>query len=248
LPFSTAFEKRREQITAVEVPPNYRPKIPAMAYHEEALLIYQLGRRYEKELCEAGLDKKILLDIPDLVAASMEAQSRWLECMSGDLDIEKEWKLRYEDGRKFHDKLYQELHYYFSVTGIDRFSKMFKSGYMPVSDMVQDFNDFAVLIRTHGKSLSEAGMDISQEDKAYRYCSELSDLYATYKLDAEDTRKKLKNLRNQTLIYLSESISLVQKIAFFRFRNDPLIQKAFTSEYRRNHRVRGESPGPVVQS
>lgn len=113
---------------------------------------------------------------------------------------------------------------------------MYKGGYVAIVDMLQYFNDFAVLIRDHSEILSKEGMDVTKGEKSAQYCKDLSELYASYQIDSDYHKKDLKKIRDQALLYLTKAISHVQQVAVFRFRNEPQIKRAFTCEYRRSHR------------
>lgn len=247
MPFITAFNKHQEKIKQVKVPEKYSPRIPVAVCHEEALRTYQVSCRYETELCQTDIDFQIVREIPERVAASMDAQSRWLACTPGSLPIEKEWKKENEKARKFREEIRAELAYYFGKMGFDAFEKKYKAGYVTIDTLPQDFLDFGVLIQQNSSALVEAGMDISIGKKAALYSEEISDLYARKCVDYSFHRTELKRVRNQTLLYLLQAVEQVQNAAAYRFKKEPDILNEFSSDYRRNHRVKNKAKAGSVK-
>ncbi len=240
MPFKTAFEQRKEKIVAIDVPRDYHPKIPPMAFHEEAMTVYRVAIHYEKELSEAGINKELLLDIPGRVAASMDVQAQWLQSQLVKNELEQNWENTYNEARQFYENLYQELRYFFLCAGVDKSKEMHKKDYLSIKGLIEKLSDIAALIHKNSSLLSDQGMDITKGEKAAQLCGDVAQLYGSYQTESIFRKSAMKKVRDQALLYLDEAITHVQQVAAFRFRKDPEIRRCFTCEYRRAHRRKSD--------
>jgi hypothetical protein len=208
------------------------PSMPVDTYIQEARYLHKWCLPDKNPLKAAGLDWKLVDDLPVRADAATEAQSIWHDVMFGREEAQKKWAALSPAGYELRDEILHFMRYaYRDMPDMSTRVESVAEGSSD-SDMIQDLNDLAVIGRENLEPLVAVGFDPKKLEEAASKSKELGSLRADASVDkAADQEKKL--VRDQAYTHLKEAVDTIRQCGQFVFWKDQDRVKGYASDYLR---------------
>lgn len=224
------FEQELPQIEAISEKNLSYPAIPVDVALQEAedLLVWCLPDM--DLLVKAGLDKKLVENLPARIGALRYSQSQWQKDFRSLEEAQKEWALKSPAAYDLQTELIHHFlfAYYKEPDLYARTQKIAEgSGH---ADMIQDLSDLAALGKANQKPLEAIHLDLSQLDKAETMSQQMAVLLANANgKRMEDNKMRL--LRDKAFVYMKEAVDEIRRCGQYVFWRDDQKYKGYISKY-----------------
>jgi hypothetical protein len=221
-----------------------KPGIPVTVAIQEAENLYNWCLKDKDAMVRAGLDWKLVEDLPLRLDALRVSQANWKNEYKSYKDCQEEWKVKTPAAYNLRDELvhffyhafYKNPGEYAKVRRIDEGGTN--------ADMIQDLLELSVLGKTHAEELQSIGMDLTLLDAARDKSFELGELLGKVNGALTETSPLLV-LRNKAYNHLKEAMDEIRRIGQFVFWRDNDRLSGYVSQYSRRKnqgRKRREEP------
>jgi hypothetical protein len=224
-----------------------RPTIPVFIAVQEAEDLLNWCTKDKEVLIRAGLNWKLVEDLPVRIGALRVSQSKWKADYKQSQDCQSEWGVAVRAAYILRDEL---VHHFFHAfyNNQDGYSKVQRidKGNSSV-DMIQDLMDLAELGLKHTAELKAIGLDLSLPDKARAKSFELTRLLGMVNSARSESNPK-RELRNKAYAHLKEAVFEIRRLGQYAFwRNDDRL-KGYVSPYLRsmNQKSKKKENGAAV--
>ena len=239
----SSHEDYQAKIAIIEAIPDDQMKSPNMPvdhYIQEAENLYQWCLPDKEKLTAAGLDRKLIEDMPPRCGALREAESLWFKDRFGQEAAQKEWNKKSPAAYDLRDRLLHSFRYAFRNRPdlLDRVSDIAEGS--AHADMIQDLNDLAVLGRENFDLVSAIKLDAANLDEASNIADEMANLFAASTAGREDN-SAARIIRDKAFTYLKQAVDEVRACGQYVFWRDDSRSKGYGSAYFR--RMRSRSSG-----
>jgi len=196
-----------------------KPTIPVTVVLQEGKNLFNWCQKDKEILIRAGLDWKLVEDLPLRTDALKVSQANWKSEYKTYKDCQEEWKsaapvafnLRDELVHYFYHAFYNNQGEYAKVKRIDEGSTN--------ADMIQDLIELSTLGMKHTAELEEIGLDISLLDTARAKSFELSELLSKVNGALSETSPLLK-VRDKAYVHHKQAMDEIRRVGQFAFRKD----------------------------
>jgi hypothetical protein len=208
------------------------PKIPVSIALQEAENLLEWCSKDKEALIRAGLDWKLVEDLPLRIGALRVSQAKWVSEYKDYKDCQAEWKiaspgafsLRNELVHHFYHALYNIPAEYSKVQRIDEGSSN--------ADMIQDLIDLSELGMKHTTELEAIGLDLSLLDTARAKSFELAELLAKVN-GAFRESSPLQKTRNKAYFHLKKAVDEIRRVGQYVFWRNKDKLYGYSSLYMR---------------
>ena len=232
------YEKKLGIIRAIDESRIKRPHhIPVEVYIQEADFLYLWALEDKEALTAAGLDWKLVEDLPIRCGALIEAEARWQTQRNTRKKSSLEWEKKYPIAHDLRKRLLTGFRFAFRehptlMATVSNISKGKRH-----SKMIQDLNDLGVLGHANHQLLQSIDFDMSLLDKAAPIAKEMAGLLA------DTTRDRLepgtaKIIRDQAYSHLKEAVDKIRSYGQYVFRQNKDRAPGYRSQYIRKIKSR----------
>jgi hypothetical protein len=233
------------KLDAIQAIPNEQvqtPGLPVDVYLQEAENLYHWCTADATELAVAGINHKMIDDLPVRSGALREAQSLWFKDRYSQEEAQREWALQSPGAYDLRDELLHDFRFAYRNDPmlLGRVSDI-ADGTGP-EDMIQDLNDLSVLGKANPKPLTGINVGAGKLDLAAQKADEMADLLATANGDkAEHNESKV--IRDKAYTYLKELVDEIREAGKYVFWKDKTRYRGYTSAYwRKRNRTKSDEP------
>jgi hypothetical protein len=209
-----------------------RPTIPVLDSAQEADDLYISCLDDQDILVRAGLDWKIVEDLPIRTLALRVSQSKWIAVYKKYQDCQEEWKVEAPEAAKLRDELVHHFFHAFNknkgLYGTVRLIAESKSN----SGTIQNLLNLYELGIQNPKELEAIGFDMKTLDVAKEKSFMLGLLLARTKKALRDTKPALQ-IRNKAYNHLKAAVDEVRRMGQYAFWHDELKIVGYASTYLR---------------
>lgn len=210
--------------------------IPVDHYVHEAKLLYESCQRDKTELVKAGLDWKIVAELPVLSNALSQAESFWMNKYYTEQEVAALWK---EKSPRIFELRSEMIHYFrFAFRNNAKTLSLVNriAGSLSYVSMLQDLNDLAVLGKNNMDALKAVKFNMALLDEAAAIVYELRPLLAKHLVESKVIEEKL--IRDQALVLVKRIVDEICAFGQFLFWKKPMQKKNYASPYLRRLRSR----------
>jgi hypothetical protein len=221
---------RLNELNSINGPKPGRPTIPVKDALQEAQNLLTWCKKDMKTLVHAGLDRKLVEDLPVRIGALRVSQSSWNADYKQYRDCQSEWGVAVRAAYNLRDEL---VHYFYHAlkTNTIEYSKVQEIDKGSSSaDLIQDLMDLAVLGQKHIKELKAIGLKLSLLDVARAKSFELGNLLAKVNTAVHETSPK-RELRDKAYKHLKEAVSEIRDKGQFVFWRNKKRFDGYVSPY-----------------
>jgi hypothetical protein len=236
------FEQELPHIQAIPEKNLTYPAIPVDVALQEAedLLVWCLPD--VNQLAKAGLDKKLVDNLPARIGALRHIQSQWQKDYRSLEEAQKEWALKSPAAYDLQTELIHHfLFAYYKEPDLHARTQKIAEG-SGHADMIQDLSDLAALGKANQKPLVTIHLDLSLLDKAETMSQQMAVLLANANgKRMEDNKMRL--LRDKAFVYMKEAVDEIRRCGQYVFWRDEQKRKGYYSKYnklRRSVKVKPE--------
>jgi len=205
-------------------------KIPVDTYLQEAENLYLWCMEDEHVLTSAGLDRKLVTDLPARAGALREAQAIYITAKFTKTEDQKMWAEKSKDAYNLRNELMHTMRFAYRNHREQLLSLAEITKGHTHADMIQDLSDLAVLARTYPGPLESVKFDFSLVNKAFDYVKEISHLLAVRTCALMSTDETMK-IRNQAFTHLKSAVDEIRDYGRFVFRGNEDRLHGYRSEY-----------------
>ena len=209
-------------------------KIPVAIYIQEAENFCKLYQTDKELFINAGLNWKIIEDIPKRIGALREAEARWNTARLLKQENTKNWQGKANEVYKLRNSLLHKFRYAYRNN-----QQLKKSVNMIVKNnsyaaAIQNINDLVVFGKKNLKPLNTIKFTLTELNEAALFAKKMADLYA--KITAKKEYHITKKIRNQAYTYLKVIIDETNACGKYVYWYDSEKRKRYTSSYLRKYR------------
>jgi len=225
-----------------------KPTLPVSVALQEAVDLMDWCIKDKEELVRAGLDWKLVEDIPIRTGALRISQSKRQSEYKAYQDCQAQWKIEAPVAYNLRNELVH--HFYHALYSLpSEYSKVQRiSEGFSHADMIQDLMDLYELGQKHTALLEAIGMDLKLLDEARKKSFELSELLAKVNGVNRETSPKLK-LRDKAYSHLKEAVDEIRRAGQYVFWKNEVRFKGYASLYvkRNNSKSKTKSDTPALE-
>ena len=228
------YEVKLGVITAIKQGDVKTPSMPVDTFAQEGENLFNWAKNDKDQLVGAGLDWKLVKDVPVRCGALHEAESRWFSTRFTREEAQREWMEKSPEAYDLRDQLLHAFTYAYSKNSdiAGRVSAI-RDG-ASHDDMIQDLNDIAVIGRQNPDPLKMINFDTAMIDKAAKTADEMAALLG--KATSEDDDSQAKKIRDQAYTHLKEAVDEIRGCGQYVFWRDEERMRGYGSEYLRRIR------------
>ncbi len=229
------FEARLCEITAIPDEDIIRKSsIPMDVYLQEADNLCKWCRPDKDALVGAGLDWRIVEDIPVRANVLREALARWVTLRLSRLDSGRLWKAKAKELLRVRNNLLHTFRFAYSRNPFVKGRIHAIAGSKSYAALIQDLSDLSRLGRNNPEELIAINFDMSALDDAIRMSSETAVIYAAVCIDRDNEAEK--KIKDQAFTFLKLAVDEVYRFGQFVFSHDEARRMGYASAYLRNLR------------
>ena len=221
------------EINSLDFTEILRPTIPVGIMSQEAYDLHVWANMDKDALIQAGLDWKIVDDLPQRAGALSVLQSKWNSQYKAYKDSQAEWKTAAPEAYNLRDELIH--HFYHALYNIPvEYAKVKRIAEgSSNADMLQDLQDLYVLGDLHKAELQAIGMDLNLLDTARNQAFSLATILAEVNGAYKETSPMLKE-RNKAYTHLKEAVDEIRRVGQYAFWRNETRLKGYVSQYLRS--------------
>jgi hypothetical protein len=190
-----------------------------------------------EKLVKAGLNWKLVEDLPARAGALRYIQSQWQREFKSLEDVQKEWGARSPEAYELRDELLHHFyHAFYRLPDLYGRTQKIAEG-STHADMIQDLSDLAALGKANTEPLKAVSVDLSLLDKAESMSTEMAKLLAKANgKKLEDN--KLRLLRDKAYTFMKESVDEIRRVGQYAFWKDDQRYKGYVSQFYKRQSAR----------
>ena len=222
--------EKLDMLNSLSGPDPGRTTVPVSDFVQEAQDLYGTCSKDKAVLIQAGLDWKLVEDLPARIDALRVSESKWKSMYKHNRDCDAEWAVDLNEARKLRDEL---VHYFFyafrkkprlyaKVKEIDKGDT--------IADIIQDLMDLYVLGNKHKKDLIAIGFKLNLLEEA----AVKSNMLPGHLAKVTGSRKEfspLLLLRNRAYAHLKEAVDEIREAGKFILWRNKKKRKDYRSDY-----------------
>lgn len=234
------YQAKIKEITSIHDDEVKHPNMPVGEAVQEAENLVAWCEDDKAALTEAGLDWRLVEDLPARAGACRYAQSMWARESQSKEEAQKEWKSRAPEAFDLRDELLHHFTFAFRKQP-DLLTKVqtIRAGNSS-ADMLQDLSDLQVLGKEQTQLLKAIGMDTTLLTKAGETADTLATLLATANGEAGDDAGA-KEVRDKAYTYMKRAVDVIREVGQYVFYRDEERRKGYASQYLKRVRDRYKS-------
>jgi len=207
-----------------------KPTIPVIAILQEAKNLYEWCLDDKDALVRAGLDWKLVEDLPLRTDALKTSQSKWRKHYKSFEDCQEEWKIASPAAFNLRDELVHYFYHVFHTNKVEyaKVQRIDMGG--SNADMLQDLLELSDIGKDHTAELEAVGMDLTMLDTARTKSFELATLLAKVNKSLKASSPFL-DTRNKAYTHLKEATDEIRRIGQFVFWRDENKYANYVSQY-----------------
>jgi hypothetical protein len=236
--------RKINELNSISIEENMKLNIPVSIALQEAEDLYDWCRNDREELVRAGLDWKLVEDLPVRTATLRLSQSQWMSWYNSFRECQAEWKIASPEAYNLRDELVHHFyHAFFNLPAeYSKVQRIGKGG--SHADMIQDLTDLSELGLNHTAELNDIGMDLNLLEKARAKSFELAGLLARVNGSKKET-SPAREIRNKAYVHLKEAVDEIRRVGQYVFWRNKSKLNGYTSQYiRRMHSSRNKKKHP----
>lgn len=224
------FELKKAEIEAIPDDKVILPNMPVSVALQEGEDLFEWVQPDKQMLINAGLDWRLVEDLPVRIGACRYLQSSWQKDFKSIEDAQREWNLAAPAAYDLRNTLvHYFLHAYRKIPDVKAKVQKIAEG-SGHADMLQDLNDASVLGEKYSEPLKLINFDMSLLPKAAKMSDELANLLAKAN-GARLTDNKLKITRDKAYTYMKQAVDEIKDHGQFVFWRTPDRLKGYKSAY-----------------
>ena len=226
----TNFDEKLMKIQTIPDADAKKPNMPVGEAVQEAENIFAWCKDDQSPLTKAGLDWKLVKDLPLRAGACRYAQSVWARESQSQEEAQKEWKEKAPEAFDFRDQLLHDFTFaYRKLPDLLAKVQTIREGNSN-ADMLQDHSDMSVLGKENPEPLNKIGFDITDLDRAAEVADELSAVLALANgEDGDDVDAK--ELRDKAYTFMKIAVDEIRSTGQYVFWRDDDRKKGYVSSY-----------------
>jgi hypothetical protein len=202
--------------------------IPIVLQEAEDLLYWCTNDK--SVLCKAGLNWKVVEELPGRISALRISQSKWIKEYTYYRDCQSEWLLASQAGFQIQKELIHHLRFALrnnleEYLKVQRISKRTSN-----TSLIQNLLELEIMGLNHENELKAVGFDTSKLETAKMKSYELSDLLAKTNALLLDTNPH-KEVRKQAETELTNLVYEIRRFGKFAFWQNENRYIGYTSAY-----------------
>ena len=207
-----------------------KPTIPVSVALQEAEDLYDWCNKDKDALLRAGLDWKLVEDMPVRTGALRLSQAKWSSEYKNYQDCQAEWKIVSPAAFNLRDELVH--HFYLALNGnTAEYAKVKRIDEGSTNaDMIQDLIDLSELGSKHTAELEAIGLDLKLLDEARAKSFALAELLAKVNGSYRETSPMLE-IRNKAYTHLKEAVDEIRRVGQYVFWRNEAKLKGYVSAY-----------------
>jgi hypothetical protein len=227
-----AFDLKIAEIEGIPDSMVSNPDMPVAIALQEAEDLYEWCLSDKDALVKAGLDWKMVEDLPNRAGACRYLQSQWQKDYKSMEEAQKEWNRLAPGLFSLHDDMLHHLfHAYRNYPDLKTKVQKIAQG-SGNADLIQDLSDIAALGKANPQQLQAINFDMALLDKAETLAEDMSALLAKANgLRMSDN--KLRILRDKAYYFMKESVDEIRLNGQYIFWHNPDRKKGYVSLFNR---------------
>ncbi len=219
-----------------EFNPSLRVGVPVPILIQEAENLFHWCQPDKAALKQAGLDWKLVQDIPKRIKFVQELEAQWFIARKTKSTSKKIYLDALQQCRALCAQLVRDFRYALSDVK-DAMEYLAKyNRYRKTEKVGQDLRSLALLGKKQAASLSKINFDLALLDKAKAMGKGLQIKDSSTVIDIE--RAQLKSLYVKACIHLKEAVTEVRRCGRYVFHGNKARLVGYRSEYRRLHKTK----------
>lgn len=224
------FEQKQVTLDAIPEKMVAYPNIPVDIALQESEDLFVWCQADKDLLVKAGLDWKLVEDLPVRAGALRYIQSQWQKEYRSLEDAQKEWALKSPAAYELHDELIHHFfHAYYKLPDLYARTQKIAEG-SGHADMIQDLSDLSALGKANTEPLIAINLDLSLLDKSETMAEQMAILLANSNgKKMEDNKMKL--LRDKAFTHMKEAVDEIRRCGQYIFWKDEQRRKGYVSKF-----------------
>jgi hypothetical protein len=224
------FDLKQAAIEAIAEKQVTYPNIPVDAALQESEDLYVWCQVDRDKLAKAGLDLKLIEDLPLRTGACRYIQSQWQKEYRSLEEAQKEWGQKSPAAYELRDELLHHFfHAYYKFPDLYARTQKIAEGNTH-ADMIQDLSDLAALGIANSEPLQAISIDLALLDLAGTMSEQMAVLLANSNgKKLEDN--KLRLLRDKAYTHMKEAVDEIRRCGQYVFWKDEQRYKGYVSKF-----------------
>lgn len=224
------YESKKSEIDAISEKDALTPNIPIDTALQESENLIVWCREDKDALINAGLDWKLVDDLPLRTAALRYIESLWQKDFKSKEAAQIRWAAESPAAYDLRDELVHHFyHAFYDKPDLHARTQRIDEGNTH-ADMIQDLSDLAALGKANADALKAKSIDLSLLDKAEKLSSEMAKLLA----EANGQKMQDNNLlitRNKAYTFMKKAVDEIRRNGQYAFWRNPQRYKGYISQY-----------------
>lgn len=223
------------------------PAIPVAVALQEAEDLYEWCLADKEKLTMAGLDWKLVTDLPVRIGACRYIQSVWQKEFQSVETAQKEWGEKSPAAFDLRDELLHHcFHAYRNIPDLLRKTQKIAEG-AGNADMIQDLSDLSILGKANPEPLIRVNIDMKLFDMAETTSAAMADLLAKSN-GARLANNKLKMTRDKAYAYVKEAVDEIRHHGQYVFWRNEERKKGYVSRFLQRKAAKAKKDNSSDQS
>jgi hypothetical protein len=206
-----------------------KPTMSIGNYLQEAYNLYFYAQDDKENLCNKGLDWRLMDELPRRIDLLHEWEARWYSIRYCETSSAKELKRLHAIIDVSRKELLACMKYAFHGESLARAVSFIERG-DTLSDYVQDLSDMVILAEEHKEMLIAVGCDCQHIEILNENRHTFSGLIAACEVDEMNKPVSLNN-RNRAYTFLVVAVESIRRAAHYAFWNDKKRLRGYASEH-----------------
>lgn len=224
------YESKKREIDAIPEKDALTPNIPIDTALQEGENLNVWCQDDKEALLKAGLNWKLVEDLPLRIAALRYIESMWQKDFKSKEEAQIRWTAESPAAYDLRDELVHHFyHAFYEMPDLYARTQRIDEGNTH-ADMIQDLSDLAALGKANTAALKAKNIDLTLLDKAEKLSGEMAKLLA----EANGQKMQDNNLlitRNKAYTFMKKAIDEIRRNGQYAFWKNPQRQKGYISQY-----------------
>lgn len=238
------YEAKKAEINAIPDKDVKTPNIPIDVALQEAENLTVWCQDDKEALLKAGLDWKLVEDLPLRTASLRYIESQWQKDFKSKEAAQIRWAAESPAAYDLRDELVHHFyHAFFGKPDLYARTQKIDEGNTH-ADMIQDLSDLAALGKANTQALQAINVDLTLLDKAEKLSGEMAKLLA----EANGQKMQDNNLllmRDKAYTFMKMAVDEIRRNGNYIFWRNPQRQKGYVSQYYKKQNTGRKNNTPV---